>query len=173
MSFPSIKLLLLDVDGVLTDGAIVYDSQGRESKNFHVRDGMGIVVWQKLGLRVGILSGRPSPVTTLRAAELKIDLVSQGHVMNKLADYQALRDKAAVTDAEVAYMGDDLADLPVLRRVGYPMTVADGAERVRSVAKFVAAAPAGRGAVREAIEHLIRGMGRWDEVLKMHGEPPA
>lgn len=168
MNIPAIKLLLLDVDGVLTDGAIIHDSDGREIKNFHVRDGMGIVMWRKLGYQTGILTGRPSPIIAIRARELQIDLVSQGDAMNKHDDYLKLRDKAGVNDAQVAYMGDDLADLPVLRRVGYPMTVADGVAEVRQVARFIATEPAGRGAVRQAVEHLLKGMGRWDAAIQLY-----
>jgi 3-deoxy-D-manno-octulosonate 8-phosphate phosphatase (KDO 8-P phosphatase) len=169
MPLPNIKLLLLDVDGVLTDGSIILDSTGGETKRFHVRDGMAIVMWQRLGLRVGLLSGRPSVVTTLRAAELKIDLVSQGKASEKLKDFEDLCRRAKVTAEEVAYMGDDLADLPVLLRVGFSMTPSDGVEEVRSAVKLVTQARAGRGAVREAVEHLLKGMNRWDEVLEEYG----
>jgi 3-deoxy-D-manno-octulosonate 8-phosphate phosphatase (KDO 8-P phosphatase) len=165
MDFKQIKLLLMDVDGVLTDGSINLDHLGRETKRFHVRDGMGIVAWRKLGLMVGILTGRPSVVTTHRATELGIDLVSQGAAEAKLPSYENLCKRAGVSDEQVAFIGDDIADLPVLRRVAYPMTVADGVAENKSVAKYVTKLPGGHGAVREAIEHLLRGMGRWDEVL--------
>ena len=165
MDVKQIKLLLMDVDGVLTDGSINLDHLGRETKRFHVRDGMGIVAWQKLGLMCGILTGRPSVVTTHRAAELGIELVSQGSAEGKLAAYENLCQRAGVTDDQVAFIGDDIADLPVLRRVGYPMTVADGVAEVKGVAKYIAKVPGGHAAVRDAIEHLLKAMGRWDEVL--------
>lgn len=164
-----IQLLLLDVDGVLTDGSILLDSDGRDLKRFYVRDGSAIVMWRKCGLKVGILTGRPSLVTTHRAAELKIDLVSQGKAMEKLAAYEDLCRRAGVTDERVAYIGDDLADLPVLRRVAYPMAPADAVEEVRGVAKYVTERPGGRGAVREAVEHLLKKMNRWNDVLERYG----
>ena len=169
MKVPGIKLLLLDIDGVLTDGAIIIDDQGRETKNFHVRDGMGIVAWKKLGLEVGVITGRPSRVTTIRCAELGIEMVEQGSASEKLVAYERVLKRTGLSDREVAFMGDDLADLPLLLRVGYPMTVADGVSEVRGVAKYVTKVPGGRGAVREAIEHLLRGMGRWEEVLEHYG----
>lgn len=169
MAFPDIQLLLLDVDGVLTDGSIIIDDSGRETKRFHVRDGMGIVSWKKLGLDVGVITGRPSRVTTIRCAELGIEMVEQGSASEKLQAYERILVKTGLSDRQVAFMGDDLADLPLLVRVGYPMTVADGVDEVRGVAKYVTKAPGGRGAVREAIEHLLRGMGRWEEVLEFYG----
>ncbi len=169
MPITDIKLLLLDVDGILTDGSIILDSDGREIKRFHVRDGMAIVMWQNLGFKTGLLTGRPSAVTTLRAAELKIEFVSQGSAMDKLKNFEDLCGRAGVTAEQVAYMGDDLADLPVLLRCGYPMTVSDAVDEVRAAVKLVTKAPGGRGAVREAVEHLLHKMGRWDEVLESYG----
>ena len=169
MALADIKLLLTDVDGVLTDGAIVIDSAGREIKRFHVRDGAGMVAWSKCGLKLGIITGRPSPVTMLRAAELGIDYVEQCPAMGKVAALENICAKAAVEPAAVAFIGDDLADLPVLTRVGYPIAVADAAAEVIGVAKYVTRAGGGHGAVREAIEHLLKGMGRWDEVLEAYG----
>ena len=164
-----IRLLLLDVDGVMTDGSILMDEGGREMKRFYVRDGSAIVMWKRLGLQIGILTGRPSEVTARRAGELGIELVSQGKAMEKLSAYEALRDRAGVADEHVAYLGDDLADLPVLRRVAYPMAPADGADDVRAVAKYTTDKPGGRGAVRDAVEHLLKGMNRWNEVLERYG----
>ena len=169
MALADVKLLLTDVDGVLTDGSIVIDSAGREIKHFHVRDGAGMVAWGKLGLRLGIITGRPSPVTMLRAAELRIDYIEQCPAMGKVAALENICAKAGVEAGEVAFIGDDLADLPVLTRVGYPIAVADAAPEVIGVARYVTNAAGGRGAVREAIEHLLKGMGRWDEVLEAYG----
>lgn len=170
---PTIKLLLTDVDGVLTDGSIVIDSEGRELKRFHVRDGMGIVAWQKLGLQVGIVTGRPSSITALRAAELNIDWVAQAGAMEKIAGYERICREAGVDDDEVAFIGDDLADLPLMRRVAYPIAVRDAVDEAREAAKYVTTQPGGRAAVREAIEHLIKQMGRWDEVLARYAITPA
>jgi 3-deoxy-D-manno-octulosonate 8-phosphate phosphatase (KDO 8-P phosphatase) len=169
MAITDLKLLLLDVDGVMTDGSILMDETGRETKRFYVRDGSGIVAWQRCGLKVGILTGRPSAVTTQRAKELGIELVSQGKAMKKVEAYEDLCSRAGVQEAEVAFVGDDLADLPVLCRVGFPMAVADAVDEVRGVARYITRHPGGRGAVREAIEYLLKGMGRWDEVLERYG----
>ncbi len=163
-----IKLLLLDVDGVLTDGSIWIDESGRETKRFHVRDGLAIKAAQRCGLTVGLLTARNSRATTHRAAELGIDLIEQG-ASDKLIAFENLCARLDVEPQDVAYMGDDLADLPVLTRVGFPMAPADGAEEVRQVAKFVTHRSGGHGAVREAIEHLLKASGRWDEVLEQYG----
>jgi len=165
----NIKLLLTDVDGVLTDGSIIIHSDGTESKRFFVRDGSAMVAWGKCGLELGIITGRASAVTTLRARELKVDYVEQCHAMGKVESYEDICKRAGVTDDEVAYIGDDLADLPVLTRVGYPIAVADACEEVREVARFTTTKHGGRGAVREAIEHLLKSMGRWEEVLERYG----
>lgn len=168
-----IKLILTDVDGVLTDGSILIDSDGRETKRFHVRDGMGIVAWQRLGLHIGIVTGRPSSITALRASELKIDYVAQGGAMNKIEGYERICRELGVTDEQVAFIGDDLADIPVMRRAGYPIAVHDAVEEVQQIARYITEQPGGRAAVREAIEHLLKGMGRWDEVLAWYGLTPA
>jgi YrbI family 3-deoxy-D-manno-octulosonate 8-phosphate phosphatase len=165
----SIKLLILDIDGVMTDGSIIIDSDGRETKRFHVRDGLGIVAWKKLGLSIGVITGRPSVVTTLRCRELGIDLLEQVPGSEKLSGLHRILQRTGLDAHQVAMIGDDLPDLPVLRRVGYPITVADGVAEVRSIARFITPAPGGHGAVRQAIEHLLRAMGRWDEVLELHG----
>lgn len=164
-----IQLLLTDVDGVLTDGSILVDTAGQEIKRFHVRDGAGIVAWQNCGLQIGVITGRASVITTHRLTELGVQMIEQCSAMGKQEAYEDLLRRAGVDDSQVAYIGDDLADLPVMVRVGYPMSVADGAPEVRGVAKFVTTLPGGRGAVREAIEHLLKKMNRWDEVLERYG----
>lgn len=163
-----IQLLLCDVDGVLTDGSIILDAQGNELKKFHVRDGSGIVAWQKLGLKFGIITGRASRVTTLRATELGIPYVEQCGAMDKAAALLRICRAAGVEPAATAFIGDDLADLPVLRRVGYPVAVADAAREVREAAKFVTPSPGGRGAVRETIEHILGASGRWARVVESY-----
>ena len=159
-----IKLILLDVDGVLTDGSILIDGDGHETKRFNVKDGLGIKAAQVVGIRVGIVSARSSRPTARRARELGIDPIMQG-VEDKAAAMADIARAVGVKPAAVAFLGDDLADLGVMRRVGYPMAVADAAEEVRAVAKHVTAAAGGRGAVREAIEHLLKAMGKWEAVL--------
>ncbi|MDH3584056.1 MAG: HAD hydrolase family protein [Phycisphaerae bacterium] len=169
MDVNGICLLLLDVDGVMTDGSINIHSDGSETKRFFVRDGSALVAWRKLGLQTGIITGRPSDVTTLRARELGIDFVEQVPAMEKAAALERVCAAADVDVSQVAFLGDDLGDLPVLVRVGYPMAVGDAAEEVRDTARYVTGARGGRGAVREAVEHLLKSMNRWDEVLAAYG----
>ncbi len=163
-----LKLLLLDVDGVLTDGSIYLDEFGRQTQRFHVRDGLGIKAAQRVGLAVGILTSRSGRALTHRAAELGIELVEQG-AGEKRVTFENICRRVRVQPEEVAYLGDDLPDLPVLCRVGYPMAVADAATEVQQAARYVTQRPGGHGAVREAIEHLLRQTGQWDEVLEAYG----
>ncbi len=156
-----VRLLLLDVDGVLSDGGILYDGEGRESKRFHVRDGHGIKMMQRAGVEVGILSGRRSDAVTVRAAELGISLVRQG-ALDKVAAWQEILADRGIPAGETAYVGDDIVDLPLLRKVGFSASVADAEEPVRSAADYVASRPGGQGAVREIIEFILRAGGRWE-----------
>jgi 3-deoxy-D-manno-octulosonate 8-phosphate phosphatase (KDO 8-P phosphatase) len=162
-----IKLLLLDVDGVLTDGAVVMHADGSESKGFHIRDGAAIVWAQRAGLSVGLLSARTSGATAHRAAQLAVRIVEQG-VKSKLTTYEQIVRDAKVQDAEVAYMGDDLLDLPVLSRVGLSAAPADAAAEVRERVDWVSSVGGGRGAVRELIELVLRAQRRWDEVVRQY-----
>jgi 3-deoxy-D-manno-octulosonate 8-phosphate phosphatase (KDO 8-P phosphatase) len=155
-----VRLLLLDVDGVLTDGIITIAGDGNEAKRFDIKDGAAIVWAQRLGLRVGLLSARPSPVTTRRAAELRIRIVVETS-QPKIAAYEQLLRRLKLADADVAYMGDDLLDLPVLRRAGLALAPADAAADVRRQVHHVTAARGGRGAVREAVELILQAQGRW------------
>ena len=168
MDVSHLKLLLLDVDGVLTDGGIYLDDVGRQTQRFHVRDGTGIVAWQRCGLTVGVLSGRSPRSVVHRMAALNVDLMELG-VKEKLIGYENLCRRGGVQDEQVAFIGDDLIDLPVLCRVGFPIAVADATAEVRNVAQYVTKAAGGQGAVREAIEFLLRSMNRWDEVLERYG----
>ena len=158
-----IKLLLLDVDGVLTDGRIIYDNNGVESKAFHVRDGHGLKLVQRAGIEVGIITGRSSRVVEQRAAELGISLLYQG-AKNKLEPYRQILADRDLCDEQVAYVGDDVVDLPILRRVGFACTVADGVSDIKPYVDYVASLPGGAGAVREICDLLLRRSGRWDEV---------
>jgi 3-deoxy-D-manno-octulosonate 8-phosphate phosphatase (KDO 8-P phosphatase) len=158
-----IRLLLFDVDGVLTDGLIVMHADGSESKGFHIRDGAAIVWAQRAGLQVGLLSARRSGATSQRAAQLAIRLVMQGF-QSKLAAYEEIVRGAAVEDAAVAYMGDDLLDLPVLARVGLSAAPGDAAPEVRERVDWVSGAGGGRGAARELIELVLKAQDRWDAV---------
>jgi 3-deoxy-D-manno-octulosonate 8-phosphate phosphatase (KDO 8-P phosphatase) len=164
-----IRLLLLDVDGVLTDGSIVYLDNGTELKRFHVRDGSGIKLWRKAGHEAVIVSGRTSAATTRRARELGIERVWQGQENKQSALAEVLAMTGLTADA-VCAMGDDLADIPVLRSVGLAVAVADACPEVRALADYVTPVPGGHGAVRCAIEWLLRLQGRWDELTQLYHE---
>jgi 3-deoxy-D-manno-octulosonate 8-phosphate phosphatase (KDO 8-P phosphatase) len=159
-----IKLLLFDVDGVMTDGAVVLYGDGTESKRFHIRDGIAMVWAQRAGLRVGLLSARQSPSTTQRAAQLGITLVHQG-VASKIDTYDQIVGDMVLTDEEVAYMGDDIVDIAVLGRVGLAAVPADATAEARARAHFVSAYPGGGGAVREVIEIVLRAQALWDAIV--------
>lgn len=159
-----IELLLLDVDGVLTDGRIIYGDGGMEIKAFHVRDGSGLKLWQLAGKRAGILTGRSSPVVERRARELGLEPVIQGAADKGAAFDQVVRE-LGLTAHQVAYMGDDIPDLPVLQRCGLPLAVADACPEVKEAAVLVTRALGGHGAVREAVEALLKAQGHWDEVI--------
>jgi 3-deoxy-D-manno-octulosonate 8-phosphate phosphatase (KDO 8-P phosphatase) len=163
----AIELLLADIDGVLTDGRIVVNNQGIETKQFHIRDGMGIRLWQKAGYRFGVISLRSSQVVKMRAAELGIGIVRQGAV-DKLATTKEILAEAGLSLSQAAYLGDDLPDLPVIRAVGLGIAVADACEEVRQAAGYVTRLPGGTGAVREAIEMILKAQGRWDEVIQVY-----
>jgi 3-deoxy-D-manno-octulosonate 8-phosphate phosphatase (KDO 8-P phosphatase) len=159
-----IKLLLFDVDGVLTDGKILLHADGSESKTFDIKDGTGIVWAQRAGLTVGILSARNSAATTQRAAQLGITLIHQG-VKSKLETYDQITDTLMLEDEQVAYMGDDVLDLPVLLRVGLAAAPADAVEAVRSRVHWVSRCQGGAGAARELIELILRAQDRWDALV--------
>jgi 3-deoxy-D-manno-octulosonate 8-phosphate phosphatase (KDO 8-P phosphatase) len=162
-----IRLLLFDVDGVLTTGEVIMHADGSESKGFHIRDGAAIVWAQRAGLTVGLLSARSSGATAHRAAQLAVRIVEQG-VKSKITAYEQIIRDARVADTDVAYMGDDLLDLQVLARVGLSAAPADAAPEVRERVDFVSSVGGGRGAVRELVELVLRAQQRWDEVLRQH-----
>lgn len=159
-----IRLLLFDVDGVLTDGVIVMHADGSESKGFHIKDGAAIVWAQRAGLPVGLLSARASGATTHRAAQLAIRIVQQG-VTSKLSAFEQILKSSGLAEEAVSYMGDDLLDLPVLDRAGLAAAPADAAREVRQAVHWVSTARGGRGAVRELIELVLRAQGRWDGIV--------
>ena len=161
----SLRLLLFDVDGVLTDGTLLMRPDGSDVKPFFIRDGAALVWAQREGLQVGILSGRASDATTRRAAELGITVVAQGE-SDKRAAYARILTSQGLTDEQVAFMGDDLPDLPVLARVGLSAAPADAAEEVRTRVDWISQHGGGRGAVREFVELLLRIRGRWDSVVQ-------
>ena len=160
-----IECILSDVDGVLTDGGIIFDNQGIEAKSFHVRDGLGIKLWQRAGYKFGILTARTSHIVKVRSAELGIDIVRQGFE-EKLSIARQVIAELQLEPEQVCYIGDDLTDLPVMRHVGWAVGVADAPDELREHADLVTQAPGGRGAVRELVEHLLKEKGRWDELIR-------
>lgn len=159
-----IKLVLFDVDGVLTDGTVTVHADGTESKIFGIRDGIAIVWAQRAGLTVGLLSARTSATTPHRAAQLGITIVQQG-VLNKVEGYEHIVAGVGVSDAEVAYMGDDIVDLAVLARVGLSAAPADAVSEVREQVDWTSSAKGGSGAVRELIELILRVQHRWNAIV--------
>jgi 3-deoxy-D-manno-octulosonate 8-phosphate phosphatase (KDO 8-P phosphatase) len=162
-----IKMLVLDVDGVLTDGTIVVDANGRESKFFNVLDGHGIRMWKRAGLKAAFLSGRESAPTKQQAKELAVDFCLEG-CKDKLACLQKLMRQSGLSAGEIAYVGDDLPDLPVIRYAGFGAAVANAVEEVKKAADYVTARKGGKGAVREVIEYILKKMNRWQGLLKKY-----
>lgn len=167
-----VKLLLFDVDGVLTDGRVTVHSDGSESKNFCIRDGIAMVWAQRVGLRVGFLSARSSSTTPHRAAQLGVTLVYHG-VKSKLATYEEILRDLSLSDADVAYMGDDVVDLAVLNRVALAAAPVDSVAEVLSRVHWVSTLKAGDGAARQLIEFILRAQGHWDGIVASYLHEPA
>lgn len=163
-----IRLLLMDVDGVLTDGRIYLQSlpggTAEEMKVFHAHDGAGLKLARAAGLRTGVITGRVSAATTRRAREVGMEFVAQRRA-EKLPAYEQILREARMHDADVAYIGDDLPDLPVLERVGLAIAVGNAAPEVKRAAHFVTSRRGGDGAVREAIEAILRARGVWRAMI--------
>ena len=164
-----IKLLLLDVDGVMTDGRIIYLNDGGEAKAFDVKDGHGLKLIQRAGIKVGIITGRQSDIVARRAAELGIELVYQG-AKDKMQPFMEILEKLGLKASEVAYVGDDLVDLPVMRLVGFSATVADASDDIKPYVDLVTSRPGGRGAVREVCDFLLKKSGLWTSVTNRYFE---
>lgn len=162
-----ITMLVLDADGVLTDGSILLDDDGREVKRFSVRDGFGVKLWQRMGFAAAIITSRSGRALEHRARELGIELVIQG-AADKAAALAELARRSGTEPAQMAYLADDWPDLPALRLVGYPMAVADAEPAVRAIAAHVTARPGGRGAVRDAVEHLLGARGMLDRARGLY-----
>ncbi|MCG6910782.1 MAG: HAD hydrolase family protein [Deltaproteobacteria bacterium] len=160
-----IKLLLLDVDGVLTDGGIIYTDSGEQVKVFNSRDGLGIRLLKDAGIEVGIVTGRTSGVLRHRCENLKIDLLFDG-VVDKASVFKQIRAKTGVDPLEMAFAGDDLVDLPLLRLVGVSIAVADAHESVIPRVDWVTQAPGGHGAVREICDAILKARGLYDEIIE-------
>ncbi|MBI5327311.1 MAG: HAD-IIIA family hydrolase [Deltaproteobacteria bacterium] len=159
----SVKLLILDVDGVMTDGRIIYDDDGKETKVFDVKDGHGIKLLMRAGIDVAIITARESSVVLHRAKNLGIEIVCQ-KAMDKVAAFEGIIDKKQLSPADVAFIGDELVDIPLLRRVGFAASVSDAVKDVKKYVDYVTVKSGGYGAVREVCELILKAQGRWDEV---------
>ncbi len=166
----NIRMLLLDVDGVLTDGRIWIDHEGREYKSFHVHDAAGLFYWRRAGGLTGFLSGRGGYAVECRASELHIDEVML-HRLDKADALTEMLGRRKLAPEEVAFVGDDLLDLPVMRQVGFAATLPEARAEVLAGAHFVSERSAGFGAVRDVIEHLLKARGEWDAVVRGEGRP--
>ncbi len=164
----NIRLLILDVDGVLTDGRVLMSGAGEELKSFHIRDGYGLKLLQASGVRIALLSGRYSKATSVRAAELGIEEVHQGFD-EKLPCYERLVEEKGLKDEQVAYVGDDWMDIPLLRRAGFSVSVADGVKEAREAADYVTLERGGNGAVREVAELILKAQDNWDQIRETVG----
>ena len=160
----NINLVIFDVDGVLTDGGIIIDNRGNELKSFHVRDGHGIKMLIKAGINVAIITGRSSEVVERRARELGITEVFQ-RCFDKRKAYEQLAEKYSLDDHEVAYVGDDIVDIPLLQRVGFPVVVADANDEVKARALMVTERGGGRGAAREVCDFILQAKGYWKAII--------
>jgi YrbI family 3-deoxy-D-manno-octulosonate 8-phosphate phosphatase len=158
----------LDVDGVLTDGTLLMDDEGRQWRGFHIQDGLGIRMWRETGRKAAILTSKQSGTVAERARMLKIDLLEQG-AEDKLPGLERILSAAGVRPEQTAYLGDDLLDLAAMRRTGYPMAVANAVDEVKQVSRYVTQRSGGNGAVREAIEHLLKAQNAWTQALHAIG----
>lgn len=164
----SVKLIILDVDGVMTDGRIIIDDNGVESRHFDIKDGLGVVALQMTGVEAAIITSKKSGAVRHRAEELKIRRFHEG-IRKKTEPYEQIIAEMGIGDAEVCYVGDDLVDLSLMKRVGFPVAVADAVEEVKAAAAYVTRAPGGRGAVREVAEVILKAQGKWEAILSKIG----
>ena len=164
-----IKLLILDVDGVLTDGSIILDSSDNELKSFHVRDGHGIKMAMRSGIRIALITGRYSRVVERRARELGIKEVFQ-KCYDKRGAYGQLVEKYSLDHSEIAYIGDDIVDIPVLKICGFSVAVADADEEVKAFVQMITKQCGGRGAVREVCDFILKAKGLWKDIIDGYSE---
>ena len=160
-----IKLLLMDCDGVLTDGRLWLTDDGDEQKSFNTHDGLGLSLLNRAGVKSGVITGRSSRAVARRAQELGIEFVCQGSP-DKIAAFEQLLKEAGVDENEVAFVGDDLPDIPIMNRAELAVAVADAVEETRAVAHYITRAKGGRGAVREVIEIILKSQGRWHDLVE-------
>ena len=160
-------MLALDVDGVLTDGTILVDSRGRESKSFSIIDGHGIKMWKRAGLKIAFLSGRACATTKQQAKELAVDFCLNGR-RDKLKGLKELIKMSKTPAGQIAYVGDDLPDLPVIQCAGFSAAVANAVDEIKRAADYVTKRKGGEGAVREVIEYILKKTGRWNGLVKRY-----
>ena len=167
IDFSKIKLLAMDVDGVLTNGCVIVNSDGSESKAFSLLDGHGVKLWHRAGGQSAMISGRASGATTVRAEQLSIGFVRQG-CKKKLPAFEELLAEAKVSADEVIFIGDDLLDIPLVRRAGFGVAVANAVDELKEVADYVTTKRGGEGAVREVIEIVLKATGKWDGLMERY-----
>lgn len=163
-----IKLLLLDVDGVLTDGKIILSTSGHETKNFDVQDGLGILFLRKAGLKCAIITARLSKVVKIRARQIGIDRVYENHY--KIESLEGIKRSFKVRDDEVCFIGDDFIDISILKRVGFSVCVPNGVDEAKGVAHYITKRRGGEGAVREICELILKAQGKWEKATKRYFE---
>ena len=160
-----IKMIISDIDGVWTDGSFYKGTDGQEFKKFNVNDGVGVAMAKAAGYKIAFISGRYSPATEYRAKELNIEDVYNGG-LNKITAYEELKRKYNLIDSEIAYVGDDLIDIPVMEKVGIPIAVANAIMNVKEISTYITKTAGGYGAFRESVSWIIEQQGRMDDVLK-------
>jgi len=167
IDFSKIKMLVMDVDGVMTDGTVIINSDGSEGKNFSIVDGHGVKLWHRVGFQTAIISGRPSGATTVRAEQLNITHIKQG-CKKKLPAFESLLDELCLDCKEVAFIGDDLLDLPLVRRAAFGVAVANAVDELKEVADYITTKNGGDGAVREVIEYILKRNGKWQGLMQRY-----
>lgn len=163
----NLKMLVLDLDGVFTDGTIIINGDGSESKRYSVLDGHGIKLWQRVGFKTAIISGRAAKATSIRAEQLGIEYVFQG-CKEKLPVYQQLLEDARVKPEETIFIGDEVIDLPIVRRAGLGVAVANAVDELKEHADYITQKPGGQGAIREVIELILKTTGKWDGLMERY-----
>jgi len=168
VSNAEIRLLVIDVDGVLTDGTILIDEAGRQVRSFDIQDGLGVAMWRAVGRHAALLTSKRSEAVAARAEMLRIELLEQG-AEDKLPGFERLLSAVGVSREQAAYIGDDLLDAVVMRRAGYPIAVANAVDEIKALARYVTGRRGGEGAVREAIEHLLKRDSQWQAAVRAIG----
>ena len=166
-SLADVELLVLDVDGVLTDGTLIINTDGSESKFFNSLDGHGIRMWHRAGLLTAIISGRRSEATGIRAAQLEITHVFQG-CHDKLPAFEKLLGRTGLSASEAVYIGDDVLDIPIMRRVGFAVAAANAVDELKGCCHYITSSPGGGGAVREVVEYILKNTGRWNDLMQRY-----